>query len=115
MILFEKQNKIYYKNFSSSLYEYKNMIPIKIWNECEQTYNKYKQEFNTLRNKNVKNKKIGNSNKSMILDNNIGFENKELNKFIENIEKSYINSVYKEIYLFLMINHSYNIFIFLFI
>ena len=53
-ILFKKQNKRYYKNFSSSLYEYKNMIPIKIWDKCEQTYNECKQEFNTLKNKEAK-------------------------------------------------------------
>ena len=33
----------------------------------------------------VKNKLISNSNKSMILNNKIGFENKGLNKFIENV------------------------------
>ena len=93
-ILFKKQNKKYYKNFSSSLYEYKNMIPIKIWDECEQTYNECKQEFNKLRNKKVKNKPIANNNKSMILNNKIGFENKGLNNFIENVEKSYINISY---------------------
>ena len=64
------------------------MISIKIWNECGQTYNECKQELNTLRNKKIKNKPITNSNKSMILNNKIGFENKGLNKFIENVEKS---------------------------
>ena len=53
-----------------------------------QTYNECKQELNTLRNKKIKNKPITNSNKSMILNNKIGFENKGLNKFIENVEKS---------------------------
>ena len=67
------------------------MIPIKIWNEWEQIYNESKQEFNTLRNKKVKNKPIANSNKSRILNNKTGFEIKGLNKFIENEEKSYIN------------------------
>ena len=42
------------------------MIPIKIWNECEQTYNECKQEFISFRNKKVKNKLIANRNKSMI-------------------------------------------------
>ena len=64
------------------------MIPIKIWNEFGQTYNECKQELNTLRNKKIKNKPITNSNKSMILNSKIGFENKGLNKFIENVEKS---------------------------
>ena len=93
-ILFKKQNKKYYKNFSSSLYEYKNMIPLNIWNKCEQTYNECKQEFNTLNNKKVKKKLIVNNNKSMIINNKIGFENHGLSKFIENIEKSYINNSY---------------------
>ena len=96
-ILFKKQNKKYYKNFSSSLYEYKNMIPLNIWNKCEQIYNECKQEFNTLNNKKVKKKLIVNNNKSMILNNKIGFENHGLSKFIENIEKSYINTIYDNI------------------
>ena len=60
-MLFKKQNKKYYKNFSSSLYEYKNMMQIKIWNECEQTYNECKQKFKTLRNNKIKNREIPNS------------------------------------------------------
>jgi len=73
------------------------MIPIKIWNECEQTYNEWKQEFISFRNKKVKNKLIANRNKCMILNNKIGFENKGLNKFIENLEKSYINISYDKL------------------
>ena len=73
------------------------MIPIKIWNECEQTYNEWKQEFISFRNKKAKNKPTANRNKSMILNNKIGFENKGLNKFIENLEKSYINISYDKL------------------
>ena len=96
---FKKQNQKYYNNVSLSLYEYKNMIPIKIWKRCEQTYNECKQEFNSLSNKKDKKKLSVNNKRSMNnlkirRNNKIYFENQGLSKFIENIEKSYINNSY---------------------
>ena len=96
---FKKQNQKYYNNISSSLYEYKNMIPIKIWKKCEKTYNECRQEFNLLSfNKDKKKLSVNNkrsmNNLKIRRNNKIYFENQGLSKFIENIEKSFINNSY---------------------
>ena len=96
---FKKHNQKYYNNVSSSLYEYKNMIPIKIWKKCEKTYNECKQEFNLLSfNKDIKKLSVNNkrsmNNLKIRRNNKIYFENQGLSKFIENIEKSFINNSY---------------------
>ena len=105
MKLLQKENLKKY-NYPSHDNKYKNMMPLKIWNNCQKIYEECKQEHkinlknnedkketnhlnrNFMRNSSMKNLRIGRKAKNK-------FENQGLDKFIENIDKSNINNIHK--------------------
>ena len=105
MKILQKENLKKY-NYPSYDNKYKNMMPLKIWNNCQKIYEECKQEHkmnlknnedkketnnlnrNFMRNSSMKNLRIGRKAKNK-------FENQGLDKFIENIDKSNINNIHK--------------------
>ena len=87
---FKKENKKLFSNSSDNANNYINMIPVKIWEKCVQTYDECKQEFKKEKNSiNNKSKSIVNLNYNR--NKKKYFENQGLSKFIDKIEKSDIN------------------------
>ena len=101
MKILQKENLKKY-NYPSFDNKYKNMMPLKIWNKCQKTYDECKQELKINLKNNQAKKETNNLNKNSSMKNlgirrnekNI-FENQGLDKFIENIDKSYINNILK--------------------
>ena len=97
----QKENLKRYLNSTSDINRYKNMLPLKIWDKCEQMYDKSKLKYNSLNKKIKKNGKpnlyfkrnfsVTNISNSINLKNK--FENQGLNDFIENIEKFDISNI----------------------
>ena len=50
----KKENMKKYNNSSYDLNRYKYMVPLKIWNKCQKTYNECKYEYNLANHKNIK-------------------------------------------------------------
>ena len=109
----QRENKRKYNYASRYINKYKNMMPLKIWNKCQSTYNECKHELNSLNirpnniinnpNIEIKNNLYKNISKNLSMKNlgisrNIRlkhkFENQGLNKYIENVEKSNINNIH---------------------
>ena len=101
MKILQKENLKKY-NYPSFDNKYKNMMPLKIWNKCQKTYDECKQKLKINLKNNEAKKEINNLNKNLSMK-NLGvrrneknlFENQGLDKFIENIDKSNINNIHK--------------------
>ena len=102
--IYEKQNIKKYPYLSSDLKRYKNMLPTKIWNKCQKTYEECKRKNNSLievGDKKEKNKFNLNLTKNLSMINirderitRYKFENRGLNKFIKKIENNKVNNIH---------------------